>query len=190
MKLRAILFDLDGTLTQPNLDFDAIRQETGMPEKTPILEYLKGAAEAEVERVMAVLERHEEEAAKNSELAPGALEVLALARRQGIKIGIITRNSRRSVKALAARHGIAADVAVARDDAPPKPSPEPVLRACRAMGVAPEETIMVGDYLFDMQAGKAAGASTAYLEGAHKLPEGFEVDFRLRTLSDLMGIIR
>ena len=40
---RAVIFDLDGTLTEPVLDFDAMRAEIGLPEGVPILEQLDGA---------------------------------------------------------------------------------------------------------------------------------------------------
>ena len=39
-----------------------------------------------------------------------------------------------------------------------KPYPDPVLHAAEAMGVAPEECVMIGDTVVDMLAGKAAGA--------------------------------
>ncbi len=44
-----------------------------------------------------------------------------------------------------------------------KPAPDGVLHACAAMGVSPSETLVVGDFLLDVQAGKAAGAVTAFL---------------------------
>ena len=57
------------------------------------------------------------------------------------------------------------DVVVTRDDGDiaPKPAPDGVLHAAAAMGVPAEETLVVGDFLLDMRAGRAAGAVTAYL---------------------------
>ena len=190
MSLRAILFDLDGTLTEPALDFDSIRREAGAPDGVPVLEYIEGLDEAGASRVTAILERHEKEAARRSRLNAGAGEILALVADLGLRVAIITRNSRRSVEAFLARHGMAVDAVVAREDASPKPSPEPVRVACRAIGVSPEETIMVGDYLFDMQSGRAAGAKTAHVAGAHPLPDDFDVDYRLRSLHELAPIVR
>ena len=190
MKLSAILFDLDGTLTEPALDFGRIRREAGVPGAVPVLEYIKGLDEAGASRVAAILERHEEEAARRSRLNAGATEILALAAQLGLRVAIITRNSRRSVDAFLARHGLAVDAVVAREDASPKPSPEPVRIACRAIGVSPEETIMVGDYLFDMQSGRAAGAKTAHVAGTHPLPGDFNVDYRLHSLHELVPIVR
>jgi 2-phosphoglycolate phosphatase len=43
-----------------------------------------------------------------------------------------------------------------------KPDPEPVLAACKIIGTEPENTLMVGDDLRDVQAGKRAGCQTAF----------------------------
>ena len=43
-----------------------------------------------------------------------------------------------------------------------KPDPEPVLAACKTIGVEPENSLMVGDDLRDVQAGKRAGCQTAF----------------------------
>ena len=75
-------------------------------------------------------------------------------------------------------------VRVCRDDAEPKPSPEPVLLACRLAGVSPKNTWVVGDYVFDIQSGSAAGCYTVYLEtGRPPLP--LEPDLTVRSLSEL-----
>lgn len=44
-----------------------------------------------------------------------------------------------------------------------KPHPEPVLAACRTMGVDPVNVLMVGDDLRDVEAGKRAGSRTAFV---------------------------
>ncbi|MFH0964178.1 MAG: HAD family hydrolase [Planctomycetota bacterium] len=188
--LRAVLFDMDGTLTEPMLDFEAIRLEAGVPAGKPILEHLETVGSAERRRIEEILERHEEEAARRSVLTDGATAILAMLKERGIRTGVITRNSRRSVDTMCATHGLAFDVIMTREDGPVKPSAEPVLRACEALGVDPGETLMVGDYLFDVEAGRAAGARTAFYERSYCLREDFPVDYRLRKLSDLERILR
>ena len=44
-----------------------------------------------------------------------------------------------------------------------KPHPEPVLAACRMIGVDPEDALMIGDDLRDVEAGKRAGSRTAFV---------------------------
>ena len=53
-----VIFDLDGTLTVPALDFDAIRAEIGLP-PGPILESLERLSQAERRRAEEILHRHE-----------------------------------------------------------------------------------------------------------------------------------
>ena len=190
MPLRALLFDLDGTLTEPRLDFDAIRREAHVPDRIPILEYMQGLPPSEAAGVNAILHHHEEQAALESELAPGAREIFDLAGRLGLRLAIITRNSRRSVETFIERHALAVDVEIAREDAEVKPSPEPVLAACRSLEVSPGEALMVGDYVFDMQSGRAAGAMTAFLRHTHTLPEDFKEDYVLETLYDLAEVVK
>ena len=103
---------------------------------------------------------------------------------------MLTRNGLSAVeRALRRFDSLALDdfaVVVTRDDGEiaPKPAPDGVLHAAAAMGVPAEETLVVGDFLLDMQAGRAAGAVTAYLrnhgapgdnEGAE--PEAADCDF-------------
>jgi len=188
--LKAILFDLDGTVTRPLLDFDAIRREALVPEGVPILEFLETLDPPRRAAVTDILEQHEDRAARDSTLAPGAREILALARNLGILTGVVTRNSRRSVDIVLRKHQLAFNVVITREDGPPKPSPHPVLAACRALGVDPRDALMVGDYLFDVQAGKNARARTAFCPGHYQLPDDVQVDYRLSSLFDLEDILR
>src|SRR5207248_6429710 len=92
---RAVLFDMDGTLTEPMLDFPRIKAEMGIGGR-PILEAMAEMNPAELRRAQAVLDRHEEEAARLSTLNPGCREVLGWLLAHGVGVALITRNSRRS----------------------------------------------------------------------------------------------
>jgi len=188
--LKAVLFDLDGTITNPLLDFDAIRREARVPEGVPILEFLDTLDPPRREAVERILERHEDQAARDSTLAPGAREDLALAKDLGLLPGAVTRNSIASVDIVLRKHNLSFDVVISREDGPPKPSPQPVLAACRSLDVDPQHVLMVGGYLFDVQAGTAAGARTAFCPGVYQLPHDVPVDYRLSSLFDLEVILR
>jgi len=163
MGLKLIIFDLDGTLLEPALDFDAIRREIGLPPGASILEALERFSESERARANTVLERHEAEAARRSRLMPGARELLGSLRAQGIRTAVLTRNSRRSVERACRRHSLVFEAVVAREDRLPKPSPEGVRRLMQALGAEPDETVVVGDFRFDVEAGSAAGCRTIAL---------------------------
>jgi HAD superfamily hydrolase (TIGR01509 family) len=159
---RAVLFDMDGTLTRPMLDFPRIKAEMGIGTR-PILEALAEMSPDARRAAEAVLLRHEEDAARGSTLNVGCREVLEWVRRRGIRTALITRNSRGSVATVLALHRLAVDFIVSRDDAAPKPDPRPLLLACERLGVSPGETWMVGDGQYDVEAGLAAGIATVWI---------------------------
>jgi len=160
MALKLVIFDLDGTLLEAMLDFNAIRAEIGLPPAIPILEAIDALSNAERSRARAILDRHEAAVAERSCLMPGARDLLAHLRRRGIKVAVLTRNSRASVDLAIRRHGLAFDASVARDEHRPKPSPDGVRHLMEACGVRPDETIVVGDFRFDIEAGRSAGVRT------------------------------
>jgi HAD superfamily hydrolase (TIGR01509 family) len=189
---RAVIFDMDGTLTVASLDFDASRGEIGLPAHpgTPILEAMELMTRADRAAAEAIVCRHEEQAAGCSELQDGAAEVLAAIRRHGIPVAVHTRNSRRSVQTVLARHGLEVDWTHAREDGPVKPAPDSVLAICARFGAAPAETWVVGDYLFDIQAGRAVGATTVLMIGDLPMPEyAAQADHVIRRLSELPGLL-
>ena len=187
--IRGVIFDLDGTITKPCLDFKKIKKEIGMPEGEPILEYLDRISDEERKRAEGILERHELEAAENSELNKGARELLFFIADRGLKTGIITRNSRRSCEIVLSKYSLAFDVVICREDAEPKPSPEPVITVSQKLGIPPEELLVVGDYAFDILAGKRAGAKTVYLTNGKPVPEGVPYDYLVDSLEGIIPII-
>jgi len=168
-----VILDLDGTITRPALDFQEIKRQMGAAhhETRTVLEFMHSLPPDRRRRAEQILARHEHDAAENSELRDGAREMIASLRQSGVKVAILTRNSRLSVETVLRTHSLSVDFVVTREDAPPKPSPEPVLRTCRALGVPPENTLVVGDFRYDIMAGQAAGAKTALLTGRKNEPD-------------------
>jgi HAD superfamily hydrolase (TIGR01509 family) len=187
---RAVIFDLDGTLTQPLLDFDAMRAEIGLP-PGPILEQLAHADEPTRARAEEILRRHEREAIAQATLADGCAELLAHLAARDIPAAILTRNIREVVDAFVRTFGFSFAAVYTREDGPHKPSPAGVFALCEKMGVAPAETVVVGDYKFDILAGRAAGCPTALVLGSHKptieeLPDWGPPDVVVASLRELL----
>ena len=187
---RALLFDMDGTLTEPMLDFPGIKAEMGIGER-PILEALAemGAAErAEAERV---LHRHEEQAATCSTLNPGCLELLTWLREHHIPLALITRNSPASVRTVVERHGLVVDYILTRADAKPKPDPEALHLACRRLEVREADAWMVGDGQYDVEAGNAAGIPTVWVSHDRRSrPFAAEPWRSVRDLHELAALLK
>ncbi len=95
-----------------------------------------------------------------SELVQGSERLLeALAGR--FKLAVVTTRARREALAFTAHWGFERyfPVVVTRQDCwRMKPHPEPILKAARALGVAPERCVMVGDTVMDVRAARRAGA--------------------------------
>ncbi len=175
--IRAVLFDFDGTLTRPgSIDFRALKELLGCPQDQAILEYIEGLEDpGRRGEALRVLQTVELEAARRSRPNDGAEEFLALLGKRGIGRGIISRNARASILEALKNFERTAErdfsVLLSRENSGrPKPSPDGVLLAARAFGVPPARLLVVGDYLFDIQAGNRAGAVTAFLTNGAPLP--------------------
>jgi len=185
--LRCVIFDLDNTIVDSDLDFAAIRAEIGI--EGPLLEYRAQADEAEKRRVDEILDRHEQRAAVTCTLCEGAEEMLGFLRARGVRTALLTRNSRQSVNTVLARHKLQFDFIVSREDSAPKPSPEPVFLICKQFGVQPGEALVVGDYLYDIQTGQAAGARTILVQGPHRHSFTAQADYEAASLHEARAII-
>jgi phosphoglycolate phosphatase len=192
MTIKAVIFDLDGTITEPFFNFDAIRKEMGLGENAgPILEAMEKMSPAQRKKAQSILDYHEARAVKESQLNNGAKETLDELIRTGIGIGILTRNKKSNALAVAQKHNLRFDVIVDRDDGPVKPDAFGVREICRRFNVEPHETLVVGDYLFDILCAKAAGAVSILLANHPKADEFSKLaDFTIVKIDQILQIIR
>ena len=188
MKIKAVIFDMDGTITEPLLDFDRIRAELDL--EGPILEALEKLPQARRKQGFEILENYEDQAARNATLNPGAQAVLEQLRATHRSIGLVTRNSRRSVERVCQTHHLSFEAIVTRQDGPVKPDPFSLRRVCHLLKVTPQESMMVGDYLFDLLCAKAAGVP-AVLLATHENYQEFKhhADAVIEKLEELPQII-
>ena len=191
---RAVIFDLDGTLTEPVLDFDAMRTEIGLPEGVPILEHIESLSPGARARADAILLRHEREAIARATLADGCADLLGHLRAQQVPIAILTRNVREVVETFARMFTFQFHAVYTREDGPPKPSPVGALSLCQAMGVAPAHTLAVGDYKYDVMAGRDAGCRTVLVSRSpmadHELAAWGSPDVVIKSLRELLPLFR
>ncbi len=183
------LFDLDGTLIELNIDFDVIRRTLGL-KGMYILESILRLPEGERKEKLEILKRFEIESAERARLMPYAKEILDMLGDLGIGRCIVTRNCRESVRIVIERFGLDVDFVVTREDAKPKPSPEPIELAIERFGSKPERTIIVGDYVFDIMAGRRAGTKTALLLNERNRKFALLADYVLKSLRDVEGLLR
>ncbi len=192
MSIKAVIFDLDGTITQPYFDFDAIREEMGLDRNSgPVLESIEKMSSQQREQAEKILHSHEQRAVIESKLNAGAKETLESLRKEGIYIGILTRNKRDNAFAIAEKHGLKFDAVVGREDGPVKPNAFGVLKICQQFNVEPQETLLVGDYLFDLLCAKSAGAGAVLLTNNNQAEDFAEhADFCIEKIDQVIQIIK
>ena len=188
--IKAVIFDLDGTITKPFFDFEAIRKEMGLgKEAGPILEAMEKMTAKQRKAAEKILHRYEQEAVEKSSLNADARRTLWALRRAGIKIGVLTRNKRQNVFAVARKHNLRFDEVVDRDDGPVKPDGFGVTELCRRFDVKAKETLVVGDYLFDLLCARAAGAAAVLLANHHRADEFAKyADFTIKKIGEVLNI--
>lgn len=156
------VFDMDGTLTLAVHDFPAIKRALDIPQEDDILHHLAALPSDEAASKRAWLLDHERELAHAATPAPGARELLHMLRERGCRLGVLTRNAHElalvTLQAVGMGDCFASDDILGRDEAPPKPDPGGLLHLADKWSIEPSELVMVGDFRFDLECAKAAGA--------------------------------
>jgi phosphoglycolate phosphatase-like HAD superfamily hydrolase len=183
--LQGVVFDMDGTLAVPNIDFARMYQRCGVdPAVQPdILAALTQMDAARAAACRAILEETEAEGRRTLQLMPGAPELLTWLHQHGIPTALVTRNTQRTVDRLTelllsdtTSHHNPFQLVIPRDsplNLPPKPHPAALRHIAAAWKCLDTDDntcaslLMVGDSPWhDVGFGQAAGATTALLDTA------------------------
>jgi len=183
------VFDLDGTLTVAIHDFDGIREALGVPRGADILGHLNALPEPQAECLRGKLLAIEEELAARTEAADGALGLVGELSGRGVRMGVLTRNTRANALTTLERIGLSGymrqcDV-LGRDEARAKPDPDGIFKLARNWGTSPATLVMVGDYGFDLQSGRAAGAATVHVDPSRSFRWPEFTDIAVASLAEL-----
>jgi pyrophosphatase PpaX len=177
--LRAVLFDLDGTLIDSIDHIVACWQHTvraclgremAREEILPTLgraltECFEEIAPGRSEEMRSAYRAYQVQTHDTMiTLFPGTRETLERLKGEGLELGVVT-----SKGLPVATEGLDLfdllpffDTLVTYEDTTlHKPHPDPLLAACERLGVEPDQALYVGDAVVDIQAGKAAGTQTA-----------------------------
>jgi len=151
-KISALIFDLDGTLVDSNLNFSEIKSQLGCPEEVDLLEYVERLPLKLKQEAIDYIQSHELADAKTSRWLPWAKEFVSNIKAINIPMAIVTRNYSSAAALKVKNNEIPIDLIITREDAPPKPNPTALLDIAKSWVINPNEILYVGDYLYDVQA--------------------------------------
>ncbi|MFD1848998.1 pyrophosphatase PpaX [Oceanobacillus bengalensis] len=209
MSIHTILFDLDGTLIDTNeliiesfkhtfnhYNLDYTREEIIEFNGPPLYETFKNIDPDRIDEMIDVYRGHNLQVHDQYvEAFPKVVETLEELKKREIKLGIVTAKMMDSVGKgirIAGLEGMF-DTIVSLDDVThPKPHPEPVLKAMKALDAKAGTTLMVGDNSHDIESGQNAGVRTAGVAWSFKGKDRLlklNPTYMLEEMTDLLAII-
>ena len=214
--IKAVLFDLDGTLadTAPDLGYalNLQRERHGLPPlaQETIRPYASHGTRGLFEIGFGLtpedarfdtmreeyLALYTANLCRLTQLFPGMAALLETLEERSIHWGVVTNKPARFTNPLLEQLGLIERAAsiISGDTCPqPKPHPEPLLTAAREIGVAPQSCLYVGDAERDIEAAHAAGMSALIADygylGAQDRPETWGADGRIDTPHDILAFL-
>ncbi|KAG5588273.1 hypothetical protein H5410_048707 [Solanum commersonii] len=186
-RLKGIVFDMDGTLTVPVIDFQAMYRavlghdeylavKSKSPSGIDILHHIESWSPDKQRRAYEVIADFEKQGLDRLQIMPGAAELCSFLDSRNIRRGLITRNVKDAVKF---------SPALSREYRPYKPDPAPLLHICSTWEVQSNE----------VACGKQAGAFTCLLDetGRYDAPEYANVqhkpDYKVSSLVEVQSLL-
>ena len=181
--VRAVLFDLDGTLIDSAPDLGAAADAMRVVRRLPSLpqELYRPMAGAGARGMLGVafgmtpehpdflqlreefFSNYENRIDHHTQVFDGVVQLLAQLQARPLPWGVVTNKMQRFTSLITQRMDLfatAGTVISGDTTAHAKPHPAPLLEAARQLGVAPQQCVYVGDDERDIQAGRAAGMRT------------------------------
>lgn len=216
MRLKAVLLDLDGTLTNFNIDYFAARKaalqriaaygvsDQDLTTHLSVYAMLKRTRTHLSEEshqklrdeVYDLLREVEEKAAEAVTVIPLAKPTLEALKRMSLRVGVVTNNNRYATHRILERYSLLKefDAIVTRDDCDElKPDPGTLLKALDMLSVGSDEAAYVGDAVIDIQAAQRAGVFMISVPSG-PVPAGELIragpDFLISDLSELPRLLQ
>jgi HAD superfamily hydrolase (TIGR01662 family) len=211
MNFDAILFDLDGTLTDSTRVFyaaveESLRQLGGTLRKDAFDEWHSAhlpwkellsmhtvGHEREADMQTLTFDAFDRLLKTDSEWIEGAEATVTELHERGYPLAIVTNSIHRFVDTLNAKLPLRTlfPVVITTDETQERRKPDPygLLLAADTLGVKPERCMYVGDQRFDMLAANAAGMESCLYIGTHTPPDVELLAKRtIRSMPDLLDI--
>lgn len=163
------IFDMDGTLTVPAHDFAGFKAEHGLAPDADILGAIAQMEPARRAHMLEVVRVWEDEIARAAVAQDDAVRLLEGLAARGARLAVLTRNSLEGAAATLAASGLDRffpdpALVLGRDCAPAKPEPDGVELVLTRAGAVASDAVMVGDWVYDVMAGRRAGTASVLVE--------------------------
>jgi len=194
---KGVIFDMDGTLTDTNIDFVDMRKRTGIKQGDLFTVMESWDEDTEITRAMDVILEIEADAQTRLTLQEGLVDLLMALRDLQVPVALVTRNTTSAVNAFFSLLGeewrpLFSQI-LTREYRYIKPDKRLLLDVAKVWGLPPNSLLMVGDSIEDVECGNAAGTATCHIQGggnevgaaAAALPVGAIPTFSVASLTDL-----
>ncbi|PZA08365.1 MULTISPECIES: HAD family hydrolase [unclassified Meiothermus] len=163
--MRAVFFDMDDTLLEPRHPSPLLgfKRKWGLPLDRLVIEGVRHYPAAERQAILEEFQAMELALSQSALLRAGVEELLAALREGKVYTALITNNHRESTATVLAKHRLRFDLVLTREDGPPKPAPDLLLKALEHFALDRRQAIFVGDSWADQQAAQQAGIRAFFL---------------------------
>jgi HAD superfamily hydrolase (TIGR01509 family) len=162
--IKAILFDMDGTLTVPNIDWKKLRARVGVAQGLGIMEHIYALSDEQARRADLIVREIEMNSVRDAVANDGLAQLFVELQHKPWKLALITNNHREAMQHVVSTFDLRFDLLLSREDAPLKPAPDLLWLALERFAITAEEAVFIGDGRYDRQACAAAGVRYIHLE--------------------------
>ena len=202
VSIRGIIFDMDGTLTLPVLDFRGLRTKLGMDASTDILTFADSHPPDKKKEIYQMIHDWEVEGINNMKLRPHLHQLFYFLKEEQFNVALLTRNNRTGVDAFIKKflqddnRGVFKSesdifsIVLTRDFTPVKPHPAPLHHICSKWNVSEESVIFVGDDVQDIECGNRAGSVSVLVNKPNNGNVREISDFNIDSLSEIVDMLK
>ncbi len=216
LPLKAVIFDLDGTLINSAIPFKEMKRKViaflhanGVDDRllnedmlsTEIIDLAicclqrKDSSVNQVSEILAqvsnIMNEVELQSTGNATVIEGVPRTLRVLKERGLKLGVMTRGCSEYTHKILSKFSLNRffDAVAARDDVDqPKPNPEHAFHLLRLLGVKAQETLFIGDHWSDAECAKQAGLNFVFVSHGQGVEKVQELGYPI--IENINDIVR